>query len=81
MTLPGDERDAPRDRPAVPERHGAGDLLRTRGRVIAGTVFFVLYALTFGVRGHVAAGLIGGVLGGLLFFLLLREAEHRRRKR
>jgi membrane associated rhomboid family serine protease len=54
----------------------------TRSFVIVGLVFFALYAITFGViGGHLAAGLVGGALGGLLFFLLLREAEIRRRRR
>jgi membrane associated rhomboid family serine protease len=71
---PDDERPAD----GRPRHH---DLLGTRGRIAVGLVFFVLFSLTFGLRGNVAAGLVGGVLGGILFFLLLRDAEIRRRRR
>jgi hypothetical protein len=92
---PDNEREPPPgadDRLAPPDDHHRSppddrrapahpDLLRTRGRVVVGLAFFALYALTFGLRGHVASGLVGGALGGFLVFLLLREAEHRRRRR
>jgi asparagine N-glycosylation enzyme membrane subunit Stt3 len=58
-----------------------GDLLGPRGRVIAGIVVFVLYAVSFLLRGSVLPGLVGGALAGVLVFLLLREAEDRRRRR
>jgi hypothetical protein len=92
---PGDERtrpDAadpgpaagspPSSRPAGDASRGvAGDLLGRRGRVIAGLVVFVLYTISFILRGSVLPGLVGGALAGVLAFLLLREAEDRRRRR
>jgi hypothetical protein len=60
---------------------GGGDLLGARGRVVAGLVVFVLYTVSFLLRGAVLPGLVGGALAGLLAFLLLREAEDRRRRR
>jgi membrane associated rhomboid family serine protease len=69
------------DEPPPDDRGEHRDLIGFRGRIAVGVVFFVLYALTFGLRGHVASGLVGGALGGVLFFLLLRRAEERRRHR
>jgi hypothetical protein len=67
--------------PDRPSHDVVGDLIGTRGRIAVGVVFFVLYTLTFGLRGNLLAGLVGGALGGIVFFLLLKEAEERRRRR
>jgi hypothetical protein len=67
--------------PGRPSHDVVGDLIGTRGRIAVGVVFFVLYTLTFGLRGNLLAGLVGGALGGVVFFLLLKEAEERRRRR
>jgi hypothetical protein len=73
---PGEPRE-----PGRPSHDVVGDLVGTRGRIAVGVVFFVLYTLTFGLRGNLLAGLVGGALGGVVFFLLLKEAEQRRRRR
>ena len=57
------------------------DLLGTRGRVAAGIIVFVVYAASFALRDEILPGLVGGALAGVLMFLLLREAEQRRRRR
>jgi L-lactate permease len=50
-------------------------------RVAAGFIVAVAYAATFALHGQLLPGVVGGVLCGLLVFLLLREAEARRRRR
>jgi hypothetical protein len=52
--------------------------LSTRAKVAAGAVIAILYAVGFTARGHVAAGVIGGVLAGVVCFLALREYERQR---
>ena len=69
---PGEDRPADGDGPA---------LLGLRARVIVGIFFFALYAGSFAARGKVVAGLVGGVLGGVLMFLILKEADERRKRR
>jgi hypothetical protein len=69
------------DGPPAPGGRPPGDLLGDRGRVIAGIVVFALYTTSFVLRGAVLPGLVGGALGGVLAFLVLREAEARRRRR
>jgi hypothetical protein len=69
----------PREQPA---RGPESELLGFRNRVVAGVVFTVLYVLTFGVlRGHLVPAVVAGTLGGVLVFLLLRRADERRRRR
>ena len=41
----------------------------------------MLYAITLSAHGNVAAGLVGGVLGGLVVYLLLKERDERRVRR
>jgi hypothetical protein len=72
--------DAPPEPPRG-ETPGDGDLLGVRGRVIAGVVFFALYAISFSLRGLVLPGLVGGVLGGILVYLVFKEVDARRRRR
>jgi hypothetical protein len=41
----------------------------------------VLYAVGMSLAGEVVPGVVGGVLAGVLCFLVLREVEQRRRRR
>jgi multisubunit Na+/H+ antiporter MnhB subunit len=43
--------------------------------------FFLLYLVSFTLHGHVLPGLVGGALGGVLVYLVFREAEKRSRGR
>jgi hypothetical protein len=76
-----DERGEGAPEPARGDPPGQGDLLGVRGRVIAGVVFFALYAISFSLRGLVLPGLVGGVLGGVLVYLVFKEVDARRRRR
>jgi hypothetical protein len=62
-----------------PPRHD--NLLGARNRALVGVVFAALYIVTFGPRTGWAGGIISGVLGGVVIFLLLREVDARRRRR
>jgi hypothetical protein len=62
---------------APPPRQG----LPTRAKVAAGAFIAVLYAVGFSLRGAVLPGVVGGVLAGILCFLVLREIEQRRGRR
>ena len=66
--------------PPEPPR-GGDNLLGVRNRVIVGVVFAALYIVTFGPRTGWVPGVISGVLGGIVLFLLLREVDERRRRR
>ena len=68
------------DPPPEPPR-GGDNLLGLRNRIIVGVVFAALYIVTFGPRTGWVPGVISGVLGGLVFFLLLKEVDQRRRRR
>jgi len=50
-------------------------------RAIAGTFIGVLFAIGSIARGDVAPGIVGGLLGGILCFLVLREISSRQRQR
>ena len=65
----------------VDDKPPGDPLLGFRNRVIAGTVFGVLYIAAFCIRGAYLPGVVGGILGGLLLFLVLREADERKRRR
>ena len=56
-------------------------LLGPRRRIVLGAFFGVLYAVSFIARGSVAPGIVGGVLGAILVYLILKEADERRRRR
>jgi hypothetical protein len=90
-----EEPDSPRrealwDPPPQPgperERHyapgeGPPRTYSTRAKAILGVFVAVLYAVTMGINGDVLPGLVGGVLAGILVFLVLREVERQRRVR
>ncbi len=70
------------DEDPTPEPPRGGDnLLGLRNRIIVGVVFAALYIVTFGPRTGWVPGVISGVLGGLVFFMLLKEVDQRRRRR
>ena len=66
--------------PPEPPR-GPNNLLGLRNRVIVGVVFAALYIVTFGPRTGWLPAVLSGVLGGIVFFLLLKEVDERRRRK
>jgi hypothetical protein len=68
------------DPPPEPPR-GGNNLLGLRNRVIVGVVFAALYIVTFGPRTGWLPAVLSGVLGGIVFFLLLKEVDERRRRK
>ena len=50
-------------------------------RLIVALVFAVLYIATFGPRTGWAGGIVSGILGGAVVFLLLREIHERFNRR
>ena len=50
-------------------------------RVLVGLVFSVLYIVTFGPRTGWPGGIVSGILGGVVVFLLLREMNDRAKRR
>jgi hypothetical protein len=71
--------EGPGDKP--PEPRGPDNLLGFRNRLIVGVLFAALYIVTFGPRTGWPAGIVSGVLGGVVIFLLLKEVDARRRRR
>ena len=67
-------RRKPRPEPAPPSPG-----LSTRAKIGAGAFIAVLYAIGMSLRGDVLPGVVGGLLAGVLCFLVLREIESRRR--
>jgi uncharacterized membrane protein YdjX (TVP38/TMEM64 family) len=57
------------------------DLLGPRNRAIVGVVFTILYILTFGPRTGWLPGVVSGLLGGAVVYLLLKEIDERRKRR
>jgi uncharacterized membrane protein YdjX (TVP38/TMEM64 family) len=57
------------------------DLLGLRNRVIVAVVFAAFYILTFGPKTGWFPGVVSGTLGGVVVFLLLKEADARRKRR
>ena len=55
--------------------------LSTRAKVTAGAVIAVLYSIGMSLRGNVFPGIVGGILAGILCYLVLREIEQRRDRR
>jgi hypothetical protein len=65
-----------------PAQRPPGDnILGVRNRAIVGLIFAGLYIVTFGPRTGWVPGVISGVLGGAVLFLLLREVDERRKRR
>jgi hypothetical protein len=64
-----------------PRAGGPDKGLSTRAKIAAGAFIAVLYAVGMSIRGDVLPGVVGGVLAGVLCFLVLREIEMRRRGR
>jgi hypothetical protein len=50
-------------------------------RIIGGAIFAAFYIGTFGPRTGWAGGIVSGILGGVLVYLLLTEADKRRKRR
>jgi hypothetical protein len=73
---PREDEDAPRK-----PQHPGDNLLGIRNRAIVGLVFAGLYIVTFGPRTGWVPGVLSGVLGGIVLFLLLREVDERRKRR
>ena len=46
-----------------------------------GIVFATLYIVTFGPRTGWLPGIVSGILGGAVIFLLLKEIDERRKRR
>jgi ABC-type Fe3+-siderophore transport system permease subunit len=57
------------------------DLLGVRNRAIVGVVFAILYIVTFGPRTGWLPGVVSGLLGGAVVYLLLKEIDERRKRR
>ena len=64
-----------------PEADPHPDRLGVRGRIIVGIAFFLLYAISFSLRGEPLPGIVGGLLGGILVYLVFKEVENRARRR
>jgi membrane associated rhomboid family serine protease len=71
----------PEDRPPGAPKPPHDNLLGVRNRIIVGVVFAALYIATFGARTGWVAAIVSGVLGGIVFFMLLREVDERRRRK
>ena len=69
------------DPPPEAPRGGGDNLLGVRNRIIVGLVFAALYIATFGSRTGWVAAIVSGVLGGIVFFMLLREVDERRKRK
>ena len=52
-----------------------------RAKVVAGAFVAALYAGGMGFRGDWLPGIVGGILAGVVLFLVLTRIEERRRKR
>jgi hypothetical protein len=57
------------------------DLLGVRNRVIVAVVFAALFIITYGSRTGWFPGIVSGILGGAVVFLLLKEVDERRKRR
>jgi hypothetical protein len=66
---------APRPEPEPPPG------LSTPKKVAAGAFVAVLYAGGMGFRGDWLPGIVGGMLAGIVLFMVLNRIEERRRQR
>jgi hypothetical protein len=55
--------------------------MSTAAKALAGVAIAILYAVGFVARGHLAAGVVGGVLAGVVLFLALSEDDRQKRER
>ena len=69
------------DPPPEPPRGGGDNLLGVRNRVIVGVIFAALFIVTYGPRSGWLPGVVSGILGGAVVFLLLKEVDERRKRR
>jgi hypothetical protein len=72
---------SPDEQPRVKRKEPRDDLLGVRNRLIVAVVFAAAYIATFGPRTGFVPGVISGVLGGVVMFLLLKEVDARRKRR
>jgi hypothetical protein len=63
------------------DKQPGDELLGFKSRLLMGAIFAALYIGTFGPRTGWVAGILSGVLGGAVVFLLLREVDERRKAR
>ena len=63
------------------DQRPGGDLLGVWPRLVVAIVFATFYILTFGPRTGWAGGIVSGILGGAVIFLLLREMNDRAKRR
>ena len=86
----GPEEPAAPAEPGSPDRRSASqrridrpipEPLSTRQLAVAGAFVGILYAAGMIGRGEVVPGVVGGVLAGILMFLVLREVGNRQRRR
>jgi hypothetical protein len=54
--------------------------LSTRAKIGAGAFIAILYGVGMVSRGYVAAGIVGGVLAGVVCFLALSEYDRHKRR-
>jgi hypothetical protein len=73
--------EPPEPRDEDPPRKPHDNLLGLRNRIIVGVVFAALYIATFGPRSGWIPAILSGLLGGVVFFLLLKEVDERRRRK
>ncbi len=73
---PQGRQDDPQGRHEPPPRG-----LSTRAKIVAGIVVGAFYAASMTISGHLLPGLVGGALGGVVCFLVLREVEAQRARR
>jgi len=64
-----------------PPRDPRNQLLGVRNRLLMAVVFATFYILTFGPRTGWAGGIVSGLLGGAVIFLVLKEFDERRKRR
>ena len=63
------------------DKQPGDDLLGVPGRLIMGAVFAAFYIATFGPRTGWVPGVLSGLLGGAVVYLLLKEVDERRKRR
>ncbi|WP_028059315.1 hypothetical protein [Candidatus Solirubrobacter pratensis] len=72
---------SPDEQPHGERKEPRAELLGFRNRLIVAVLFAAAYIATFGPRTGFLPGVISGVLGGVVIFLLLKEVDARRKRR